>query len=260
MAGQVWVDGQCVDKCGTKVEVSADIDVRGEDMPFVSRGGLKLAKALAEFKVDPKDKVALDIGASTGGFTDCLLQHGAKKVYAIDVGYGQLAWKLRIDPRVAVRERTNIRYVRPEDLDELGELATIDVSFISLTKIFGAVAALLVPGADLITLIKPQFEAGPELVGKGGIVRDPKVHRGVITRVINAAEEAGFSHLGLSYSPVTGADGNIEFLAHFARIGESDETMTAPRAEFGGDESQRTRLVEEVVSAAWQQLKDGRSS
>lgn len=259
MAGQVLVNGQRVDKSGTKVDAAADIEVRGEDIPYVSRGGLKLAKALEVFQVDPTGKVAIDVGASTGGFTDCLLQNGARKVYAIDVGYGQLAWKLRQDPRVVVRERTNIRHVRPEDLDELAELATIDVAFISLTKIFGTVAELLVPGADLICLVKPQFEAGPELVSKGGIVRDPEVHREVITRVIMAAEDVGFTHRGLTYSPVTGADGNIEFLAHFVRLAKDNAALQTVSPDGGSEENERYSHISKVVSEAWQQLKDRRS-
>lgn len=259
MAGQVLVNGQRVDKSGTKLDAAADIEVRGEDIPYVSRGGLKLAKALEVFQVDPTGKVAIDVGASTGGFTDCLLQNGARKVYAIDVGYGQLAWKLRQDPRVVVRERTNIRHVRPEDLDELAELATIDVAFISLTKIFGTVAELLVPGADLICLVKPQFEAGPELVSKGGIVRDPEVHREVITRVIMAAEDVGFTHRGLTYSPVTGADGNIEFLAHFVRLAKDNAALQTVSPDGGSEENERYSHISKVVSEAWQQLKDRRS-
>lgn len=217
MAGIVYVEGQRADKPGTSVDKEAKIEVRGNPIPFVSRGGLKLAKALEAFPVDVAGKIAIDVGASTGGFTDCLLQHGAAKVYAIDVGYGQLDWGLRQDPRVVVMERTNIRHVRPDDLDELADLATIDVAFISLTKILEIVAGLLVDDGKIVALIKPQFEAGRDQIGKKGVVRDPKVHVEVITRVLAFAETLGLGALGLTFSPITGPQGNREFLVYWQK-------------------------------------------
>jgi 23S rRNA (cytidine1920-2'-O)/16S rRNA (cytidine1409-2'-O)-methyltransferase len=216
LAGKVAVDDELVDKCGRLVDTDAKIEVTGQDR-YVSRGGIKLERALLEFKVDVRGKIALDIGASTGGFTDCLLQNGASKVYAIDVGYGQLDWKLRNDPRVIAMERVNARYLRPGDLPEVADLATIDVSFISLDKIVPAVKGLIAEGGLIIALIKPQFEAGPEKVGRGGIVRDTEVHRQVVERVENMAEREGLSKLGLIESPIKGADGNTEYLIHLAK-------------------------------------------
>ncbi|HHV93801.1 MAG TPA: TlyA family RNA methyltransferase [Firmicutes bacterium] len=221
MAGTVFVNGQRVDKPGMSIPQDAEIEVRGEALPFVSRGGLKLAKALEVFAVKVAGKTAVDVGASTGGFTDCLLQNGAEKVYAIDVGYGQLAWRLRQDSRVVVLERTNIRYVNPEQLGELADLATIDVSFISLTKILNVVADLLIPDGEIIALIKPQFEAGRELVGKKGVVRDAEVQADVITGLLAFAEGIGLGTIGLTYSPITGPEGNIEFLVYWKKGQES---------------------------------------
>ena len=212
MAGLVLVNGVPVDKAGTKVDEEAEIVVKGTDIPYVSRGGLKLEKALASFPIDLKDRVCLDVGASTGGFTDCMLQKGARKVYAIDVGYGQLDWSLRTDERVVVMERTNIRYVKPEQLEEPGEFASIDVSFISLRIVLPAVVALLRPGAKVVALIKPQFEAGRELVGKNGVVRDTAVHRQVIERVLAGCSKWGLKALDLTFSPIKGPKGNVEFL------------------------------------------------
>ncbi|MFC1568147.1 TlyA family RNA methyltransferase [Candidatus Margulisiibacteriota bacterium] len=228
LAGQVFVKGQKIDKAGALIPPDTEIEVKGNEHPYVSRGGLKLAQALREFKIDVKDKVALDIGASTGGFTDCLLQHGAAKVYAVDVGYGQLAWKLRQDPRVKVFERLNARYLKPGDLGlatprrcsgQAGdcELATIDVSFISLSKILPAVYNLLAEGAGVVALIKPQFEARREQVGKGGIVKDEQVRQEVVERVKTAAGAIGFEVKGVVGSPITGADGNVEFLIHLIK-------------------------------------------
>ncbi len=242
MAGQVFSGDQRMDKAGTKIDADTELKIKGSLLPYVSRGGLKLAKALQEFSVEVNGKVALDIGASTGGFTDCLLQHGAAKVYAIDVGYGQLAWKLRQDPRVVVWERTNIRHVEPDQLDELGQLATVDVAFISLTKIFAVVATLLGPQADLIALIKPQFEAGPGQVGKNGIVRNPKVHETVLLSVLASAGQAGFSVRAVTFSPVTGADGNIEFLGHFVK-----EPAAVTWPETGSHQD----AVSKLVQSAW---------
>jgi len=210
-AGAVLVADQVVDKPGTRVSVDAPLRLR-ERLPYVSRGGLKLQAALDAFQVDVSGLVALDVGASTGGFTDCLLQRGAARVYAVDVGYGQLAWKLRTDPRVVVMERTNIRYL--ESLPELVDLATVDVSFIGLELVLPPVMRLLKPGGQIIPLIKPQFEAGPQHVGKGGVVRDPSVHRAVLFRVLTWAADHGLTLLGLIRSPFRGPAGNVEFLAH----------------------------------------------
>jgi len=217
MAGKIYVNQQLVDKAGTKVKVDAKIKVKGKVHPYVGRGGLKLAKAIKEFKLDFSDKTVLDIGASTGGFTDCALQNGASKVYAVDVGYNQLAWKLRSDNRVVVKEKTNARYLEQTDIEEEFSLVTIDVSFISLTKIIPALKDFLKSDAKLITLIKPQFEAGPDKVGSGGVVKDPKIHKEVILKVIDFSKELGFNLTGLSFSPITGGKkSNIEYLACFA--------------------------------------------
>ena len=214
MAGQVYVDGQKADKPGISYEETVDIEVRGESCPYVSRGGLKLEKALRDFGVDPTGFVCSDSGASTGGFTDCLLQQGASKVFAIDVGYGQLDWKIRSDPRVVVMERTNIRYVTPEDLGEALDLSVIDVSFISLKIVLPAIKALLKPTGQVLCLIKPQFEAGREKVGKKGVVREPETHKQVLDGFVELAKQLDFTILGLTFSPVKGPEGNIEFLGH----------------------------------------------
>ena len=215
MAGEVYVNGQKADKAGMDVPAEAEIEVRGSVCPYVSRGGLKLEKALREFGVDPAGYVCSDSGASTGGFTDCLLQQGASKVFAIDVGYGQLAWKIRSDPRVVVMERTNIRYVTPEDLGEALDLSVVDVSFISLRIVLPAIQRLLKPTGQVLCLIKPQFEAGKENVGKKGVVRDPAVHEQVLRDFVALATELGFTLRNLTFSPVKGPEGNIEFLGHF---------------------------------------------
>lgn len=212
MAGLVFVDGQRVDKPGTAVPATARVEVRGKPFPYVSRGGLKLEKALDVFGVDVTGLVAADIGASTGGFTDCLLQRGAARVYAIDVGTGQLDWRLRTDPRVVVMEGVNARYLRPGDLPEPVDLAVIDVSFISLIKVLPAVRDLLKPGGRVIALVKPQFEAGREQVGRRGVVRDPKVHRAVLRQVLLALGPLGLRPGGLTPSPIRGPEGNIEYL------------------------------------------------
>lgn len=212
MSGLVFVNGQRADKPGMAVDPEAALEVRGEAIPFVSRGGFKLDKALKVFPVDPAGKVCIDCGASTGGFTDVLLQHGAARVYAVDVGYGQLAWKLRTDERVVNLERTNLRYVTEEQIPELLDLAVMDVSFISIRLVLPAVKRLLKPNADLICLIKPQFEAGREEVGKKGVVRDENVHRHVIEEILAFAPEIGLSVAGLDFSPVKGPEGNIEYL------------------------------------------------
>lgn len=222
MAGLVYVDGQKVDKAGTMVKDTADIKVTGDSIGFVSRGGLKLAKAIKTFDIDLTDKIVADIGASTGGFTDCSLQNGAKKVFAIDVGYGQLAWSLRTDERVINMERTNIRNVNPADLGELLDFVSIDVAFISLDKVLPVVKSLLLPNAEVVALIKPQFEAGREKVGKKGVVRDPEVHKEVIQKVVNLCEEISIFPVGLTFSPVKGPEGNIEYLLYIKIENKSD--------------------------------------
>ena len=209
MAGEVYVNGQKADKAGMDVPLEAEVEVRGNVCPYVSRGGLKLEKALRDFGVDPTGYVCSDSGASTGGFTDCLLQQGASKVFAIDVGYGQLAWKIRSDPRVVVMERTNIRYVMPEDLGEALDLSVVDVSFISLKIVLPAIQKLLKPTGQVLCLIKPQFEAGKENVGKKGVVRDPAVHEQVLRDFVALAAELGFTLRNLTFSPVKGPEGNI---------------------------------------------------
>ena len=214
MSGNVYVNGQKADKAGTSFEETVDIEVRGAVCPYVSRGGLKLEKALRDFSVKPEGYVCSDSGASTGGFTDCLLQQGAKKVFAIDVGYGQLDWKIRSDERVVVMERTNIRYVTPEDLGEPLDLSVIDVSFIGLEIVLPTIKTLLKPTGQVLCLIKPQFEAGKENVGKKGVVRDPKIHQMVLDNFVSLVDGLGFKILGLTFSPVKGPEGNIEFLGH----------------------------------------------
>ncbi len=224
MAGLVFVNGQRADKPGMAVSPDVQLEVRGSALPFVSRGGYKLDKALKVFPVDPAGKICLDCGASTGGFTDVLLQHGAKKVYSVDVGYGQLAWKLRTDERVVNLERTNLRYVTEEQIPEPIELAVMDVSFISIRLVIPAVHRLLLPDADYICLIKPQFEAGREEVGKKGVVRDSAVHEHVVREILDFAQAEGFSVLGLDYSPIKGPEGNIEYICHLRNCaGQSKE-------------------------------------
>ena len=214
MSGNVYVNGQKADKPGTSFEESVEIEVRGAVCPYVSRGGLKLEKALRDFGVKPEGYVCSDSGASTGGFTDCLLQQGASKVFAIDVGYGQLDWKIRNDERVVVMERTNIRNVTPEDLGEPLDLSVIDVSFIGLEIVLPAIRNLLKPTGQVLCLIKPQFEAGREKVGKKGVVREPETHKEVLDNFVALANELNFTILGLTFSPVKGPEGNIEFLGH----------------------------------------------
>ncbi len=214
MAGLVWINGIREDKPGTKVPVECEIEIKENVNPYVSRGGLKLAKAVSAFNINLADKTCLDIGASTGGFTDCMLKNGATKVVAVDVGYGQLAWELRNDPRVICMERTNVRYVKPEDVGFLSDFASIDVSFISLTKVLPAVLALLKDEAELVCLIKPQFEAGREKVGKHGVVRDSAVHKEVIFNIINFVLASNLFIKELSYSPIKGPEGNIEYLLY----------------------------------------------
>ena len=214
MSGQVYVDGQKADKPGMSFDETLPLEVRGATCPYVSRGGLKLEKALRDFGVDPTGFVCSDSGASTGGFTDCLLQQGASKVFAIDVGYGQLDWKIRSDPRVVVMERTNVRYVTPEQLGEPLDLSVVDVSFISLKIVLPVIKTFLKPTGQVLCLIKPQFEAGKEKVGKKGVVRDPQTHKEVLDSFVELAKELEFKILGLTFSPVKGPEGNIEFLGH----------------------------------------------
>ncbi|MGI6093302.1 MAG: TlyA family RNA methyltransferase [Veillonellaceae bacterium] len=235
MAGVVLVDGQKIDKAGTLVPTKANISVINDSIGYVSRGGLKLAKAIEYFSINLKNKVMADIGASTGGFTDCALQNGAARVYAIDVGYGQLAWSLRTDDRVKNMERTNIRNVKPDDIGEELDFASIDVAFISLSKVLPAAKALLAPNGEIVALIKPQFEAGREKVGKKGVVRDPLVHKQVINEVINVARELELKPIGLTFSPIKGPEGNIEYLLHLAKLGMDAVT---------------TDTIEEVVAQA----------
>ena len=217
MAGQVYVDGQKEDKAGSMFKEEAQIEVRGSSLKYVSRGGLKLEKAMSHFDISLAGKVCMDVGASTGGFTDCMLQNGAVKVYAVDVGHGQLDWRLRNDPRVVCMEKTNIRYVTPEDIQEPVEFSSIDVSFISLTKVLLPVRELLTADGEIACLIKPQFEAGREKVGKKGVVRDSKVHEEVIEKVISYASGIGFEIQNLEFSPIKGPEGNIEYLLHLKK-------------------------------------------
>ena len=217
MAGMILVNDQKIDKAGTKVDIDSRLRVIGKPMPFVSRGGFKLDEAFSVFPIDFTDKIVIDIGASTGGFVDCALQHGARRVYAVDVGYGQLAWKLRTDERVINMEKTNARYLTPEDFPESMDWMTTDVSFISLTKILPAAIPLLRERADGVALIKPQFEAGREHVGKNGVVRDPAVHEDVIRRILSCGEELGIYLQGLVHSLIRGPEGNIEYLYWFTK-------------------------------------------
>ena len=235
MSGIVYVNGQKEDKAGTTFEETAPIEVRGSTLKYVSRGGLKLEKAMDRFGVRLDGKICMDVGASTGGFTDCMLQNGAVKVYSVDVGHGQLAWKLRNDERVVCMEKTNIRYVAPEDIADPIGFASIDVSFISLTKVLGPVKALLEDNGQIVCLIKPQFEAGREKVGKKGVVREPAVHLEVIDMVIDYALSIGFEALNLEFSPIKGPEGNIEYLLYLQKHPEDQEAEYAVRREAASD-------------------------
>ncbi|SIS62888.1 TlyA family RNA methyltransferase [Alicyclobacillus vulcanalis] len=243
MAGLVRVAGGRAEKPGMKVEEDAAVEIDRPAREYASRGGLKLERALDAFGISVAGRVAVDVGASTGGFTDCLLQRGAKRVYAVDVGYGQLAWRLRQDPRVCVMERTNFRHVDPAQFDPPPDLAVMDVSFISIRLLFPKLSEVCVPDADIVTLIKPQFEAGRDRVGKGGIVRDPEVHRAVILDILTSIESMGWCCRGLDYSPITGGDGNVEFLGWFRMQADVEETRRWAAA------------VDRVVEAAWAALK-----
>lgn len=217
MEGKVYVDGQKVDKAGEKVSIDANIEYRGDTLKYVSRGGLKLEKAMNEYDISLENKVCMDIGASTGGFTDCMLQNGACKVFSVDVGYGQFAWKLRTDERVVCMERTNIRYVTPDDIGELLDFASIDVSFISLKKIMPATLNLLKENGEVVALIKPQFEAGREKVGKKGVVREKETHKEVVYGIVDYLLEQDLNILGVNYSPIKGPEGNREYLVYFTK-------------------------------------------
>ena len=251
MAGQVLVDELKIDKPGTPVKPEAKIRLLGDQLKYVSRGGLKLEKALQVFPVSVAGKVMADIGASTGGFTDCALQNGATKVYAVDVGYGQLAWKLRSDPRVVNMERTNARALDESSLPEKVDAASIDVAFISLEKILPAVKKILKPDGFVIALIKPQFEAGKEHIGKKGVVKDPEVHKEVIHRIINFAKDEGWSIGGLDFSPVKGPEGNIEYLLYLTAV--SEETV-AQNKKVQEEQTTQTvalnEMAEKVVAAS----------
>lgn len=239
MSGIVFVNEQKADKAGDMIDPEAKVELRGHDIGYVSRGGLKLEKAMQAFPLTPKGKICMDIGASTGGFTDCMLQNGAVKVYAVDVGYGQLAWKLRTDERVVNMERTNIRHVTPDMLADPIGFFSVDVSFISLKHIFPVASAVCAPGAAGVCLVKPQFEAGREKVGKKGVVREPETHREVVLAAAGYAVQNGFSVCGLDYSPIKGPEGNIEFLMF---VKKSGEPAPLPEAEA-------QRVVEAAHSA-----------
>lgn len=226
MAGLVFVDGHRVDKAGEKVNRDAEIIFKGEELKYVSRGGLKLEKAMNEFNISLDNKVCMDIGASTGGFTDCMLQNGATKVFSVDVGYGQFAWKLRVDERVVCMERTNIRYVTPEDIGDKLDFASIDVSFISLRTIMPAVKNLLKDNGEVVALIKPQFEAGRDKVGKKGVVREKSVHKEVVTNIANYLIENEFNIVGMSFSPIKGPEGNREYLVYFSKDKERESDFS----------------------------------
>ncbi|MDD4722617.1 MAG: TlyA family RNA methyltransferase [Acidaminococcaceae bacterium] len=239
MAGQILINEQKIDKPGTQIGIDSAIRILGNKLPYVSRGGLKLEKALQVFDISIKGKIVADLGASTGGFTDCALQNGAVKVYAVDVGYGQLAWSLRNDTRVVNMERTNVRFMEEDTLEEKIDIATIDVAFISLDKILPATKKLLAADGAVIALVKPQFEAGKENVGKKGVVRDAKVHTEVITRILTVARELGFIPAGLNYSPIKGPEGNREYLLYLKMQGEDqvneqtiDQVVAASHSEL----------------------------
>lgn len=247
MEGLVYVNGQKSDKAGTQVKEDDQIEVRGETLKYVSRGGKKLEKAMQSFPIDLHQAVCMDIGASTGGFTDCMLQNGASKVYSVDVGYGQLAWSLRTDERVVNLERTNIRYLTEEQVPDPLDFISVDVSFISLTLVLPVAYRFLKDGRSMVCLVKPQFEAGRENVGKKGVVRDPKIHEMVIEKVATFAKETGFVILGLDFSPIKGPEGNIEYLLHLGKVGQEPE-----KAEPGDDLTQKK--IAAVVAQAHETL------
>ncbi|MCX4304787.1 MAG: TlyA family RNA methyltransferase [Acetatifactor sp.] len=257
MSGKVYVNGQKEDKAGTAFDESKiRLEVRGTTLKYVSRGGLKLEKAMEAWQLSLEGRVCMDIGASTGGFTDCMLQNGASRVYSVDVGHGQLAWKLRNDQRVVCMEQTNFRYMKPEDIGEQLDFASVDVSFISLTKILIPARNLLKTGGEMVCLVKPQFEAGREKVGKNGVVREPEVHREVIERMVDYAHSIGFTVLHLEYSPIRGPEGNIEYLLHLGKEKEPERDV----AELTEQEAEQG--LREIVAAGsglsrqedWQQV------
>ena len=248
MAGMILVDGQREDKPGTTLADTVKLTVKGKPLQYVSRGGLKLEKAVKVFPIKLDKKVCMDVGSSTGGFTDCMLQNGAKKVYSVDVGYGQLDWKLRNDERVVCMEKTNIRYLAEESIDERPEFTSIDVSFISLTKVLDVVYRLLSEEGHVVALIKPQFEAGREKVGKKGVVRDPKVHKEVIENVLYFAEKTGFFVRGLDFSPVKGPEGNIEYLIYLEK--KKDESADLEKI----DNELWCKIINETVTRAHDEL------
>ena len=270
MSGNVFVDGQREDKAGTTFDLSKiKLEVRGNTLKYVSRGGLKLEKAMDRFGIALDNKICMDIGASTGGFTDCMLQNGAKKVYSVDVGHGQLDWKLRSDERVVCMEKTNFRYMKPEDIADVLDFASVDVSFISLTKILIPARSLLCDMGEMVCLIKPQFEAGKDKVGKKGVVRDPNVHEEVIRKVIDFADSIGFDILHLDFSPIKGPEGNIEYLVHLCKNtdkmagteqiteAEAEEKLKTIITERIGYSYQTDagKLIKDTVDAAHQCLK-----
>ena len=269
MAGDVFVNGQREDKPGTTFEEAkiTSLEVRGDTLPYVSRGGLKLEKAVKNFGFSLQDKVCMDIGASTGGFTDCMLQNGAKKVYSVDVGHGQLDWKLRSDERVVCMEKTNFRYMVREDIDDDLDFASCDVSFISLTKILLPARRLLKDEGQMVCLIKPQFEAGKEKVGKKGVVRDPKVHEEVVHRIMDFVHIAGFQVLHLEFSPIKGPEGNIEYLIHISKdpsendrvkeLTEAEGEKILRETEASGDGYSHTPEMEKLISETVAAAHDG---
>ncbi len=273
MAGDVFVDGQREDKAGTAFDPSViKLEVRGNTLPFVSRGGLKLEKAVKQFGLILTDKICMDIGASTGGFTDCMLQNGAKKVYSVDVGHGQLDWKLRTDERVVCMEKTNFRYMMPDDIEDTLDFASVDVSFISLTKILLPARRLLKDDGEMVCLIKPQFEAGKEKVGKKGVVKDPCVHEEVIKKIIDHANAIGFDVRHLDFSPIKGPEGNIEYLVHLRKNAEKSlQTRDITEAEAEKQlktieeeksgysfEEEMAKLISKTVRLAHGELQAGR--
>ena len=269
MSGKVFVNGQREDKAGSTFDPEKiTIEVKGNTLKYVSRGGLKLEKALQNFTLTVEGKICMDIGASTGGFTDCMLQNGAKKVYSVDVGHGQLDWKLRNDERVVCMEKTNFRYMQPRDIEDILDVASVDVSFISLTKILLPARRLLADNGQMVCLIKPQFEAGRDKVGKKGVVRDKKVHKEVIRKILMFADISGFSVLGLSFSPIKGPEGNIEYLVHLQKDVEKDgivlemtekdaEGILKEQTENGGELApQWEQLLYVIVEQAHEKLEE----
>ena len=261
MSGTVYVDGQKEDKAGTFFDESRiRLEVRGSSLKYVSRGGLKLEKAVDRWQLDFKGQVCMDIGASTGGFTDCMLQNGAVKVYSVDVGYGQLAWKLRQDARVVCMEKTNFRYIQPADIEDRLDFASVDVSFISLTKILVPARDLLKDKGHMVCLIKPQFEAGREKVGKKGVVREPETHEEVIRKIIVYTQQIGFTVKGLTFSPIKGPEGNIEYLVYLEKAERFFSEESLKEESFGEEdlEGSMEQLISDTVRAAHQELRADR--